>query len=473
MTIDEHMQDIAEKTVRYAMDIGAQYCDIRAEEYETGMIKVDNGQTEYADISTDHGIGIRVLDGQSWKFVSLTAPRTFEQIKHRINSMIKNDRSSEKRVHIKDVKPTKLIVTYPVLEKPDIKSMIALATECSDAMLDVQDITKSIIMPRYVVKSKYFTNSNGTQIQQDYTDVVMHINATARSLGVTQSVDITEGGRGGMEMIRKSDTIQDISIDTAHKASQLTRAKTVKADTTSTTVVLNPDFVALLVHEILGHPSEADRVMGKEMAWAGGAWWKGMIGQRIGSEELNVFDDPTIEKSLGWYDFDDEGVKTGKTTLVQDGILAGHMQSKETSRVFGVESTGNMRAASYRHMPLIRMACTCIGPGTHNPNEMIKDVKDGYLISNMKVPSIDMRRYNWSISCQYAHKIKDGQITDMYRDVIVVGNAPDFFKSIDACGDDFMIRPITNCGKGDPMQSMFMGNGGPTVRGTATIRSTT
>ena len=75
---------------------------------------------------------------------------------------------------------------------------------------------------------------------------------------------------------------------------------------------MNPDFVSLLTHEILGHPSEADRVLGKEMAWAGGAWWKDKIGEKIGSDYLNVFDDPTIKESLGWYLFDDEGVETKK-----------------------------------------------------------------------------------------------------------------------------------------------------------------
>ena len=234
---------------------------------------------------------------------------------------------------------------------------------------------------------------------------------------------------------------------------------------------MNPDFVSLLTHEILGHPSEADRVLGKEMAWAGGAWWKDKLGERIGSEHLNVFDDPTIKESLGWYYYDDEGVQTQKSSLIEKGILKNHMQNRETSTVFDTPPTGNMRATDYRFMPLIRMACTCIGAGDWKPEEMIKDVKNGYLISNWKVPSIDMKRYNWSISAQFAQKIENGELTDLLRDVIVVGTAPEFFESIDACGNDFTVRPITNCGKGDPMQSMIMGNGGPSIRGEATVKS--
>ena len=271
-----------------------------------------------------------------------------------------------------------------------------------------------------------------------------------------------------MEQITKNNKVQKSAQSISQKASELLDASPAKEE--QTTLVMNPDFVSLLTHEILGHPSEADRVMGKEMAWAGGAWWKDKLGEQIGSEHLNVFDDPTIVESLGWYYFDDEGVETRKTTLVEKGVLKNHMQNRETALEFETEPTANMRATSYRFMPLIRMACTCIEPGDWNPEEIISEVKSGYLVSNMKIPSIDMKRYNWSISSQYAQKIENGQLTDLVRDVIVMGVAPEFFQSIDACGNDFTVRPITNCGKGDPMQSMIMGNGGPTIRGTATIK---
>ena len=219
-----------------------------------------------------------------------------------------------------------------------------------------------------------------------------------------------------------------------------------------------------------GHPSEADRVLGKEMAWAGGAWWAGKLGEKIGSQELNVIDDPTLS-SLGCYKYDDEGVFARSKTLIEKGVLLNHMQSRETASIFNTTPNSGMRATGYGFMPLIRMACTCIKGGDWDPQEMIKEVKNGYLISNMKVPSVDMMRYNWNISCQFAQKIENGEVKELLRDVIVMGIAPDFFNSIDACGKDFTVRPITNCGKGDPMQIMRMGNGGPHVRGIATVKS--
>ena len=471
--MDTKLQDFADKAVDFAQILGAQYCDVRAEQQEQKSAFLENNQTEFVRSNTDKGLGIRIIKDGVWSFCSITNPKSFEQIKDSISNSIKNrisqNKNKKKEIELYPNISKKIQINYPVLKKPDLDEIIKIGLECNKIISNIPKIIKSSSNPRYSINSKYFVNSEGVEVLQNFTDVIIEINATAHDSGITQSVNITEGGRGGLEQILKNDKIQKASEEIATKAAQLTNAKSAKEE--KATLVMNPDFVSLLTHEILGHPSEADRVLGKEMAWAGGAWWKGKIGTKIGSEKLNVFDDPTIKESLGWYQFDDEGVETKRTTLVENGILKNHMQNRETAEIFDSPPTGNMRATNYRFMPLIRMACTCIANGDRGVDEIIKDVKKGYLISNMKIPSIDMKRYNWSISCQYAQKIENGQITDLLKDVIVMGTAPEFFESIDACGNDFTVRPITNCGKGDPMQSMIMGNGGPTIRGTATVKS--
>ncbi len=471
--MDSSLQDLADKAIRYAIDSGAQYCDARAEQQERKSALIENGEIEHVRTNNDMGIGIRLVKGGAWSFCSITNPNSIEQIKDAVNDALRNSshyaKNRKNKINLYPNSINKTKIDFPVLKKPELEELIDIGFECSKIISDTPRIIKSIVNPWYTNNSRYFVNSEGSEIIQNFTDVIVDMVATAHESGLTQSINITEGGRGGIEQISNENKIQQSAQEIALKASQLIDAKPAKEE--KARVVMNPDFVSLLTHEILGHPSEADRVLGKEMAWAGGAWWKGKIGEKIGSEKLNVFDDPTIKESLGWYYFDDEGVKTKKTTLVENGILKNHMQNRETAQIFNTPSTGNMRAASYRFMPLIRMACTCIGNGDWDVDEMIKEVKNGYLISNMKVPSIDMKRYNWSISCQYAQRIENGEITDLLRDVIVMGTAPEFFESIDACGNDFTVRPITNCGKGDPMQSMIMGNGGPTIRGIATVKS--
>ena len=468
--MDPVLQELADNGIKYAIEKGAQYCDIRSEQQERKSVHIENNEIENVKTFSDSGLGIRLIKEGAWSFCSITDPKSFKEIKEIINNAIKNSAHHTKKKIEQHPNPTNNFkINFPVLKKPTIDELITIGLECSKIILDTPRIIKSVINPWYTINSKYFVNSEGSKIEQNFTDVVTDMIAVAHESGITQSVNITEGGRGGLEQIINKDKIQQKAKDISQKASELIVAKPVKEE--QATVVMNPDFVSLLTHEILGHPSEADRVLGKEMAWAGDAWWKGKIGEKIGSENLNVFDNPTIKESLGWYYFDDEGVETKKTTLVENGILKNHMQNRETAQIFNTMPTGNMRATNYRFIPLIRMACTCIGNGDRNTDEIIKEVKKGYLISNMKIPSIDMKRYNWNISCQYAQKIENGEITDLVRDVIVMGTATEFFESIDACGNDFTVRPITNCGKGDPMQSMIMGNGGPTIRGTATVKS--
>ncbi|MGI0083427.1 MAG: TldD/PmbA family protein [Nitrosopumilaceae archaeon] len=467
------LEEYADKAVEFALQSGAQYCDVRAETISDQGFLLENGEIEHFTSSNDSGLGIRALAGGAWGFYSISNPKSLEEIKNAAHDAVKNalHYSTNKKQKIKLAEsPTHVDkVVFSVSKKPTIEELTRIGFDCDSIIKSRKRINKYSISMGYDVVFKYFTNSDGAKISQNYTDTITHLTATAHESGLTESVNTTEGGRGGLEMILGKNDITKAAEFVSQKASELIDAKTAREE--KATVVMNPDFVALLTHEILGHPSEADRVLGKEMAWAGGAWWAGKLGQKIGSKELTVIDDPTIPRNLGWYRYDDEGVFAKRKTLIENGILKNHMQSRETASIFNTEPNSGMRASGYEFMPLIRMACTCIKEGEWDPQEMIKEVKHGYLISNMKIPSIDMLRYNWSISCQFAQKIENGEPTELLRDVIVMGIAPEFFNSIDACGKDFSVRPITNCGKGDPMQSMRMGNGGPHIRGVATVKS--
>jgi TldD protein len=464
------MLEDAQKAVKLAQKHGCTYCDARAEVIERQALVIEDGQLENLVTKHEKGVGIRVLCDGAWGFYSTSDLTKLEEgITCAIRSAKHYAAYKKEKIKLAEIPVSQKKINYKAKKQVDVDDLVKIAFDCDKIIRSVDKISKSTVAASNVTTTKHFVSSDGAKIQQDFADLVVDLVATARSSGITQSINTTEGGRGGLEKITDETDIYLVAKEIAKKTSELVEAKTAKEE--KATVVMNPDFVALLTHEILGHPSEADRVLGKEMAWAGGAWWAGMLGKQIGSENLNVIDDPTIEGSLGWFEYDDEGTKSQRKHLVQEGMLVNHMHSRETASIFGLKPNASMRATSYAFMPLIRMACTCIEKGDWDPCEMIKDVKHGYLVSNMKVPSIDMKRYNWSISCQYANRIENGEIKDLLRDVIVVGTAPEFFRSIDACGKDFTVRPITNCGKGDPMQQMKMGNGGPSIRGVATVKS--
>lgn len=469
-------EDLALGAVDHARSLGASYADARFEVLTDKGLLIENGSMEHFASTQNSGIGVRVLVNGAWGFYAFTNPNGMDNVKKAAEQAFKLAKSSsmhtKNKVVLADTKALTDKVVYGCKRDPRelMGELVQIAKDCDKIIRGTSGkINKSSVSIGYTQVEKFFGNSDGARILQEYIDTVTNISATAHESGRTQNVSGTEGGRGGIEMLTEYADVHKTAEDIAQKATELIDAKPAKERQAE--VVMNPDFVALLTHEILGHPSEADRVLGYEMAWAGGAWWAGKLGQRVGSDALTVSDNPTIERSLGHYKYDDEGVRSKEKLLIKNGILHDHMHSRETAAKFNVEPNSGMRASSYEFMPLIRMACTYINAGDWNHEEMIREVKDGYLICNMKVPSIDMMRYNWSISCQYAYEIKNGEVKDMLRDIIVMGIAPEFFSSINACSKEFEIRPVLNCGKGDPMQTMRMGNGGPYVRGVATVKS--
>src|SRR2546429_10007583 len=96
-------------------------------------------------------------------------------------------------------------------------------------------------------------------------------------------------------------------------------------------------------------------------------------GRRLGKRVLNVGDNGAAPGLRGTLPFDDEGTPTQDTTLIKDGILVGRLHSRETAAAMGERPTGNARATSFRHAPIVRMTNTYIAgvPGGGSFEDLI------------------------------------------------------------------------------------------------------
>ena len=466
-------EDLALFGVEHASKLGANYADVRLEDHYNELIIVADGKVQRGIINRKRGLGVRTLVKGAWGFQS-TTDLTKNGIKQAVEIAFKIAKASSRHVP----KPAKLAPTkahkasYKTKVKVDIED---IAFE--DKLKQLVSWEKSLHTTKKVVRGvaeytglkidKMFVNSEGANIHFLNSVVWVNLKADAKERDVTQSYETTIGHSGGYEIFEKKN-VKKVSAEIGKKAESLLKAKAAKTEKDAT-VVLDNHYVALLVHEIVGHPSEADRVLGREAAWAGTTWWAGKIGEKIGSEHFTAYDDPTVPGTLGYYLYDDEGVKAGRKLLVEKGVLKGHMHSRETAAIFDVEPNAGMRAITFEYIPLIRMSNTFFGEGDWDKDELIKDTKRGYLISCYRHPSIDDKRYNWTISAQEAYEIKNGELTTHLRDVALTSIAPNFFKSINATTKKVEIVPLPGCGKGDPMQGLYVGNGGPCLRGTATL----
>ena len=256
-------------------------------------------------------------------------------------------------------------------------------------------------------------------------------------------------------------------------AVEVAAAPPLKPPDKEVTVVTNPHFNTLLVHEVVGHPSELDRALKYETGYAGRSWFlkdlqDNQIGKQIASTLVTAYSDPAME-GYGSFKYDHEGTPARRAYILRDGVLEEFLNNRQTAAIMGVEPNGSARSTEAQLAPLIRMTNTIFGPGQQDPQSIISEVAEGYYIDGYRTPSIAESRENFRITAVKVYEIRNGQLGRLYRDGGITSDSRDYFMSIDAVGNDLRVNPIPNCGKGQPMQAKRMSNGGPTMRGIARL----
>ncbi|MGL5796028.1 MAG: TldD/PmbA family protein, partial [Waterburya sp.] len=179
--------------------------------------------------------------------------------------------------------------------------------------------------------------SEGSMIEQSWSDMEMRFSATARGNETIQTGRETTGSRQAYEDLTNLDSQV---IGAAQRAVEALSLPKIKGDIY--TVVIDPILTGLFVHEAFGHLSEAD------MAYENPDFLVVMsMGKRFGSEDLQIFDGAAPIKSesnyihRGSYFYDDEGTPATTTQLIKDGVLVGRLHSRETAGKLGEKPTGN------------------------------------------------------------------------------------------------------------------------------------
>lgn len=221
-----------------------------------------------------------------------------------------------------------------------------VAEEYNKAMLHYDDnIQSTNVLYKDRFRTIHYGNSEGAYIEDErpYTGVMMQ--AIARSGTNVQQAKESSAGIGGFEI---AEGLQEEALTVAKRAVELLSAPPVKGG--KYTVVLNPTLAGVFAHEAFGHLSEADFVYENERMKE-----LMVLGKTFGAETLNIIDDGSIPGLSGTHKYDDEGVKTGKSYLIKEGVLVGRLHSRETAAAMDEKPTGNARAMSYEHEPIVRM----------------------------------------------------------------------------------------------------------------------
>jgi TldD protein len=210
-----------------------------------------------------------------------------------------------------------------------------------------------------------------------------------------------------------------------------------------------------------------------ETGYAGRSWLlrsldETQVGKRIASPLVTACSDPTLP-GYGQYRYDHEGVPARRVVHIERGIFQGFMNSRQTAAIFGGEPNGHWKVADAALVPLVRMSNTVFAPGEQDPGGIIREVDHGYFLVGHRTPSIAESRENFRISAMKVYEIRKGELGRLFRDGGIMADSRAFLLRVDAAGTDFRLIPILNCGKGQPMQSKRVGNGGPTLRSRARL----
>jgi TldD protein len=470
---DVGIPDYLHATLQAATDAGATYADVREVFTESQALATRGGIVETVDSGESLGFGVRVLVDGAWGYAASARAgddHTAADIARRAAAVAKASASSSRR-------PVELVPepahvgewSTPVERDPfrvSLEEKLDLLLAASEPLERAPMIRAGKATMDLIRSRTTFASSEGARIVQTVTHCGAGMEATAVAEGEAQSRSFPGSFRGhlaagGYEVIEAMGLADNVD-STAGEAAALLAAPA--CPTGRFDLVLDGHQVMLQVHESVGHPTELDRVLGMEAAYAGTSWVgvQDLGKVRYGSEHVNITADGTLVGGLGTARYDDEGVVMQRVDLIREGMLVGMQSSRETAAALGADrSNGTMRADGWENFPLIRMTNINLLPGEGTLEDLIAGVDDGIYMATNKSWSIDDKRKNFQFGCEIAWEIKGGKLGRILKDPRYTGVTQDFWSSCDGVAgeSEWFVWGTPNCGKGQPGQVMRVGHG--------------
>lgn len=326
-----------------------------------------------------------------------------------------------------------------------------------------------------VRERKWLANTFGSRIEQSRVRINPSFSVTLvdQKKGEFASRESFLPPRGaGYEHLRDWDAAAEsaLAVEQAREKMAAPSVKPGKLD-----LVIAPSNLWLTIHETVGHPTELDRSLGYEANYAGTSFCTPdkLDELRYGSDIVNIFADRSVENGLATIGWDDDGVKTtGKEfPIIKDGIFRNFQMALGQADLIGREdgSNGCAYADSFDAFPIQRMPNISLQPGKDDAvtaKDLIADVEDGIFVEGRGSWSIDQQRYNFQFTGQVFHRIRNGELDGMLRDVAYQGNSVEFWNACDGLGGapTYELGGAFNCGKGQPSQLAPVSHGAVPAR---------
>jgi TldD protein len=348
VVLDEEWAAAALDAARAA---GAGYADVRVVEELAESVDVRDDRVEGVSRTSSRGCGIRVLADGAWGFAG-SHDRSPAAIRATAARAVDIARASAplrgEPVALDDTPPpggtyvtphARNPFDVPLAEKIDLLLATCAAGREAAGIAYVEATTDAW------QRTTTFRSSDGGWFDQRVVQVGGGLRGTALGEGELQRRSWPNSFRGqftggGWEDVTGLDLPAHARSTCAEAVALLTAPE---LPSRRTTLLLESSQLALQVHESVGHPTELDRIMGMERAFAGTSFVsvadRGTL--RYGSPLVTILADATTPGALGTFGYDDEGVAAGSgQPIVVDGVLEGFLTSRETAALLGERSNG-------------------------------------------------------------------------------------------------------------------------------------
>jgi len=461
---------------------GAMYVDTRYYPYEeSNQLFMLNGNLKDASASRSSGMGVRVLYKGAWGF---SASSDMSDLSGLFDRAFDNARVASERV------------TFPIrlAEKDVVQASFTSPSELDpfevplsekvgflkemDEKLNQKGVFLRVGMMNFVRKQILFADSEGSEIEKNLTEVFAELQVSGQdSSGIMQERKFRLAQHGptrGWESLDRPYFLQNAERIVSELQQVLAADDCPKEDRS---VILLPGIMYLQTHETIGHALELDRILGYELAFAGGSFVTlddfGKL--RYGSGKLTARADATLVNSPGSFGYDDDGIPAQNVTLIDKGILVGAITGRQMveeanararKQVFKGSGGANRATAFYR-VPIERMTNINIDPGSDGSLEdIVAKTEKGIILDGDRSWSIGSNREQFHFGCEIAWLVDDGKVTKVVKNSTYKGATLKFWNSLSAVGNKstWQVRFVDNCGKGQPNQIMQLGHGVPVCR---------
>ena len=206
----------------------------------------------------------------------------------------------------------------------------------------------------------------------------------------------------------------------------LARMGAIKPVTGKYPVVFGPR----VARSISGHISSA--IKGSAIARKT-SFLKDMMHEKIANSSINMIDDPFLKRGLGSRLFDREGLGCSKRLMIKDGVLQGWFLDLASAKQLNMKPTGNATGTSN----------FMIMPGDITPENLIKEISDGFYVTDMIGSSVSMVTGDYSRGAS-GFWIKDGQLSHPISEATIAGNLKEMFMTLKPANDVDLSYSVTS-----------------------------